>query len=63
MASQIAKASSQTKIKAGVWAAGIAAVISVGALTGAQLKEDKQKEEVSFLSFQSLVPCPSSSWE
>jgi type VI protein secretion system component VasF len=46
MASQIASASRQTKAKAGVWAVGLAAVIGVGALTGAQLKQDSQKEEV-----------------
>ena len=35
-----------TKVKAGVWATGLAAVIIVGTLTGAQLKQDQQKEQV-----------------
>jgi hypothetical protein len=37
----------QDKVKAGVWAVGFAAVIMVGSWTGATLKQDKQKEEVS----------------
>lgn len=40
----------QDKIKRGIWAAAFAAVIFVGSLTGAQLKLDKQKEEVSAAS-------------
>lgn len=36
----------QQKFKRGVWAVAVAAVIFVGSLTGAQLKQDKQKEEV-----------------
>ena len=36
-----------SKVKAGVYATAFAAVIIVGSLTGAQLKQDKQKEEVS----------------
>lgn len=55
MSSHVARASKQTKIKAGVWAAGVAAVIAVGALTGAQLKQDSQKEEVG-LPFPSPSP-------
>lgn len=39
----------QDKVKAGVWAVGFAAVIMVGSWTGATLKQDKQKEEVSRL--------------
>ncbi|CAG9983324.1 unnamed protein product [Clonostachys byssicola] len=35
----------QNKVKSAVWAVGFAAVIMVGSLTGAQLKQDKQKEE------------------
>lgn len=37
----------QQKWKGGVWAVAFAAVVMVGTLTGAQLKSDKQKEEVS----------------
>lgn len=44
----------QQKFKRGVWAVAVAAVIFVGSLTGAQLKQDKQKEEVS------LAPIPNS---
>ena len=40
----------QDKIKRGIWAAAFAAVILVGSLTGAQLKSDKQKAEVSAAS-------------
>lgn len=36
----------QDKFKRAVWAAAFAAVVFVGSLTGAQLKADKQKEEV-----------------
>ena len=36
----------QQKFKRGVWAVAVAAVIFVGSLTGAQLKQDKQKEDV-----------------
>lgn len=34
------------KFKRGVWSVAVAAVICVGAITGAQLKTDKQKKEV-----------------
>lgn len=45
----------QQKFKGGVWAVAFAAVIMVGTLTGAQLKSDKQKEEVrEFLIFYHL---------
>lgn len=44
--------SKRQKFRGGVWAVAFAAVIMVGALTGAQLKSDKQKEQVSeFLGF------------
>ncbi|KAG6028450.1 hypothetical protein E4U41_000667 [Claviceps citrina] len=33
------------KFKRGVWSVAVAAVICVGAITGAQLKTDKQKKE------------------
>jgi hypothetical protein len=36
----------QQKLRGGVWAAALGAVIIVGTLTGAQLKSDKQKTEV-----------------
>ncbi|KAM4061225.1 hypothetical protein HRG_009897 [Hirsutella rhossiliensis] len=36
----------QDKIRRGVWAAAFAAVVFVGSITGAQLKSDRQKEEV-----------------
>lgn len=42
------------KVKAGVGPVGFAAVIMVGSLTGAQLKQDQQKEEVSFNSLYNL---------
>ncbi|KAG5972030.1 hypothetical protein E4U55_000951 [Claviceps digitariae] len=35
----------QEKFKRGIWSVAIAAVICVGAITGAQLKTDKQKKE------------------
>lgn len=35
-----------TKLKAGIWAGAFGAVVIVGTLTGAQLKQDKQKEQV-----------------
>ncbi|KAG5940254.1 hypothetical protein E4U53_007620 [Claviceps sorghi] len=35
----------QEKLKRGIWSVAIAAVICVGAITGAQLKTDKQKKE------------------
>ncbi|QPG93605.1 hypothetical protein C2857_001119 [Epichloe festucae Fl1] len=35
----------QEKLKRGVWSAAVAAVICVGAITGAQLKTDNQKAE------------------
>ncbi|KAF4508800.1 hypothetical protein G6O67_005136 [Ophiocordyceps sinensis] len=35
----------QDKIKRGVWAAAFVTVVSVGSLTGAQLKSDRQKKE------------------
>ncbi|KJZ70501.1 hypothetical protein HIM_10130 [Hirsutella minnesotensis 3608] len=35
----------QEKIKRGVWAAAVAAIIAVGSITGAQLKTDRQKEQ------------------
>lgn len=38
----------EEKIKRGVWAVAFAACIFVGSITGAQLKTDKQKDEVSF---------------
>lgn len=53
--SQIARASKHTKIKAGVAAIGVAAVIAVGALTGAQLKQDRQKEE-TIRQFRETTP-------
>lgn len=37
----------QQKFRGGVWAVAFAAIIMVGTLTGAQLKSDKQKEQVS----------------
>jgi len=45
----------QQKIVRGVWAVGFVAVISVGALTGAQLKTDKQKEE-AIRTFRETTP-------
>ncbi|KAF7563880.1 hypothetical protein G7046_g268 [Stylonectria norvegica] len=36
----------QEKIKRGIWAAAFAACIFVGTITGATLKQDKQKEEI-----------------
>ena len=44
----------QQKIRGGVWAIAFAAVIMVGTLTGAQLKSDKQKEQVSGVSSRVL---------
>ncbi|GAO17604.1 uncharacterized protein UV8b_06072 [Ustilaginoidea virens] len=35
------------KFKRGVWSVAVAAVISVGAVTGAQLKTDKQKRQAA----------------
>lgn len=40
---------SSTKIKSGIWAAGVAAIVAVGTLTGASMKEDSQKKEVSLV--------------
>lgn len=40
----------QEKFKRGVWSVAVAAVICVGAITGAQLKTDKQKGEVTLCS-------------
>lgn len=39
-----------TRFKAGVWAVGFSAVIIVGTLTGATLKQDQQKKEVSLIA-------------
>ncbi|KAL6858204.1 hypothetical protein ACO1O0_005660 [Amphichorda felina] len=44
-----------TKVKAGVWATGLAAVIIVGTLTGAQLKQDQQKEQ-AIRQFRETTP-------
>lgn len=46
----------QQKVKGGVWAVAFAAVIMVGTLTGAQLKSDKQKEQVSKIFSCALRP-------
>jgi hypothetical protein len=45
----------QEKLKRGVWSIAIAAVICVGAITGAQLKTDKQKGEVGFSILEQSV--------
>lgn len=42
----IQKLSRNDKIKRGVWAVAFAACVFVGTVTGAQMKQDKQKEEV-----------------
>lgn len=51
----------QQKFKHGVWACAFAAIIFVGTYTGAQLKTDNEKKEVSFsfpeLLFPSGVHC------
>jgi uncharacterized protein YlxW (UPF0749 family) len=44
-----------SKVKAGVYATAFAAVIIVGSLTGAQLKQDKQKEE-AVKQFRETLP-------
>ncbi|KAF4119870.1 hypothetical protein GMORB2_3558 [Geosmithia morbida] len=41
----IAAWSRSTKVKAGIWAGAFGAIVIVGSLTGAQLKQDKQKEQ------------------
>ncbi|KAL7947854.1 hypothetical protein V8C42DRAFT_363417 [Trichoderma barbatum] len=45
----------QQKFRGGVWAVAFAAVIMVGALTGAQLKSDKQKEQ-AIKEFRQVTP-------
>ncbi|CAM1501605.1 Fc.00g035890.m01.CDS01 [Cosmosporella sp. VM-42] len=45
----------QEKIKRGIWAAAFAACIFVGTITGAQIKQDKQKEEM-ITSFRATSP-------
>jgi hypothetical protein len=49
-------ATRHTKIKSGIWAAGFFAVITVGTLTGAMLKNDQQKADVRLLSRSPLPP-------
>jgi hypothetical protein len=46
----------QQKFRGGVWAVAFAAIIMVGTLTGAQLKSDKQKEQVSQFPSPSQSP-------
>jgi uncharacterized protein YlxW (UPF0749 family) len=41
----VAKWTPRQKIRSGVGAAAVAAVVFVGSLTGAQIKSDRQKEE------------------
>ena len=44
----------QEKFRRGVWSVAIAAVICVGAITGAQLKTDKQKGEVGIVALLAI---------
>ena len=46
--------SRQDKFKRGVWAIAFAACVFVGSITGAQMKQDKQKEEVKLLPLHSF---------
>lgn len=54
----VQKLSRNDKIKRGVWAVAFAACVFVGTVTGAQMKQDKQKEEVclSFLTHTQTSP-------
>lgn len=45
------------KFQRGIWAVSIFLIVSVGTITGAILKEDKQKEEVQTQT-PSLGPLP-----
>ncbi|KAH7309094.1 hypothetical protein B0I35DRAFT_441396 [Stachybotrys elegans] len=47
--------SQKQKIRAGAWAVGVFAVVAVGALTGALIKTDQQKEE-AIKQFRETTP-------
>lgn len=47
---------SREKYRAGVWAVAVSAVVFVGSLTGAQLKADRQKQEVRPRAISLLCP-------
>lgn len=59
----ISRWTSKQKKTSGIWAAAIGAVVFVGSLTGAQLKSDRQKEEVQFPISSGFAGCRANKYQ